>query len=101
MVPLQFSIRTIVLGMLMRRHSVAAKVARQVMEAYMLVGSVANRITSSAYRAALITRLVIWIACKAGLCCPRKSMTLSKYRLNSRGNIGHPYFTPMVVLKKS
>ena len=99
MMPLQFSIRTIVLGMLMRRHSVAAKVARQVTEACMLVGSGANRITSSAYRAALITRLRIWIDCEAGICCPRKSMTLSKYRLNSRRNIGRPYFMPMVVSK--
>ena len=78
MVPLQFSVRTLVLGMLVRRYSVAAKVARQVTEACMLVGSGANRITSSAYRAALITRLVIWIACEAGMCCPRKLMTLSK-----------------------
>ena len=101
MVPLQFSIRIIVLGMLMRRQSVAAKVARHVTEAYMLVGSGANRITSSAYRAALITRLAIWIACEAGTSCSRKLMTLSKYRLNSRGDIGHPYFTSMVVSKKS
>ena len=101
MVLSQFSIKTIVLGMLMQRHSVAAKVARQVTKACMLVGSGASRITSSAYRAALITRLAIWIACEAGICCPRKSMTLSKYRLNSRSDIEHPYFTPMVVLKKS
>ena len=59
MVPLQFSIRIIVLGMLMRRQSVAAKVTRQVTEACMLVGLGANRITSSAYRAALIIRLAI------------------------------------------
>ena len=46
-------------------------------------------------------RLIIWIAFEAGMCYPRNLITLSKYRLNSRGDIGHPYFTPIVVLKKS
>ena len=38
MEPLQFSAKTIVLGMLMRMHSVAAMFAMQVTEAYILVG---------------------------------------------------------------
>ena len=101
MVSSQFSITTIVLGMLMHRHSVAAKVARQVTEACMLVGSGARSITSLAYRSALTTTLTIWIAFKAGMCCSRKLMTLSKYKLNIRGDIGHSYFMPIVVLKKS
>ena len=101
MVLSQFSIKTIVLGILIHRHSVAAKVARQVTEACMLVGLGASRITSSVYRAALTTSLTIWIAFEAGMCCCRKLMTLSKYTLNSRGDKGHPYFMPIVVLKKS
>ena len=58
-------------------------------------------ITLSVYRAALTTRLIIWISFEAGMCCSRKLMTLPKYKLNSRGDIEHPHFTVIVVLKKS